>query len=43
MFKKNDIVYGMNPVLEAIEAGREIEKIFPIRELPTLQFTNNAY
>ncbi|MCB0807040.1 MAG: 23S rRNA (guanosine(2251)-2'-O)-methyltransferase RlmB [Bacteroidales bacterium] len=33
MFKKNDIVYGMNPVLEAIEAGREIEKIFILKTI----------
>jgi len=33
MLKKTDIIYGLNPVLDAIEAGKEIEKIFILKTI----------
>ena len=30
---KTDIIYGLNPVIEAIKAGKEIEKIFIFKSM----------
>ena len=44
MLKKSDIIYGFNPVIEAIGAGKDIEKIFVLRSLrpEKLQDIKNA-
>ena len=33
MLKKSEIIYGYNPVIEALNSGKEIEKVFVFKSM----------